>query len=192
MRARLLALALVAASLAACSGSSERAAEPVLRPGDGPAGGSTVTVGAVTLSLPAQMQALDGQDAGDGITKARYRSTVLDGSGRAAAVVVTVKDTADRSATAEGEALAGYQKDVAKGIGLRSGSVEWPGFDSAYGLEFDDAAAAEGEPLHHLVLVAGTTKGGLVNVTVAAPPELFESLDLQASVASLRAVAPSG
>jgi hypothetical protein len=185
-----LFLVVVTVLLSACSRAGDGGSDAVVTPGDGPADGTNVTVGAVQLDLPAQMQPLEGgDDSGDGITRGRYRSTDNDSTGRAAAVVVLVAATATRSATAEGEALVGYQKDVAKGTGIKSGPVDWPGFTGAYGMEFDDAAAqGGGAPLHHLVLVASTRQGGLVNVTVAAPPELFVSLDLKATVASVRPV----
>ena len=182
----LLTSLLVVAVVGACSGGKDDAASPVVTPGDGPSGGTIVTVGAVQLSLPAQMEPLEGDDGGSGITKGRYRSTVQDDHGRAAAVVVPVADQAQRAAKAEGEALVGYQKDVAKGTDLRSGPIDWPGFESAYGIEYDAAGAQAGDPLHNLVVVASTKEGGLVNVSVAAPPTLFDSLQLKAAVASLQ------
>jgi hypothetical protein len=192
-RARALAvLVLLAAVLSACSGG-EQAADPVVRPGEGPTGGWAVTVGAVRLSLPASMQPLEGQPGGQGVATGRYRSTVTDDSGRAAAVVVTVADHGQRSATAEGQALVGYQRDVAKGTGLRSGALDWPGFHSAFAVEYDAAGApGGGDPLHTLVLVASTEAGRLVNVTATAPPTLFESLDLHEAVASVRSTTASG
>jgi hypothetical protein len=192
-RARALAaLALLTAVLSACSGG-EQAADPVIGPGEGPAGGHAVTVGAVRLSLPASMQPLEGQGSGPADATGRYRSTVTDDSGRAAAVVVTVAAHGRRSATAEGQALVGYQRDVAKGTGLRSGALDWPGFRSAFAVEYDAAEAPGGpDPLHTLVLVASTEAGGLVNVTATAPPTLFESLDLRAAVASVRSTTASG
>lgn len=178
--------------LGACSGT-DQAADPLLRPGDGPSGGTTVTVGSVRLSLPVAMRPLEGAAGAEGVATGRYRSTVTDDSGRAAAVVVTVADHGQRSAVAEGQALVGYQRDVAKGTALRSGALDWPGFESAFAVEYDAAGAAGGDdPLHTLVLVAGTTAGGLVNVTATAPPQLFESLDLEGAVASVRPVAASG
>ena len=67
-----------------------------------------------------------------------------------------------------------------------SGPIDWPGFESAYGIEYDAAGAQAGDPLHNLVVVASTKEGGLVNVSVAAPPTLFDSLQLKAAVASLQ------
>lgn len=173
----------------ATTGAAEGpSAAPLITPGGAPAGGSEATVGAVRLTLPASMQLVEPLQEGEDKTVGRYRSTEQDASGVAAAVIVTVAATASRSPQAEGEAVVGYQTDVAKAKNLAHGPVQWQGFDSAYAVEYDDAQPVNGSttPLHALVVVAKTPAGQLVNVTAKAPPELFDSLGLKDALGSLR------
>lgn len=191
-RAQVVVAGLGVLLVSACSGSGSgdaASAPPALvTPRAAAPGGAVLTVGPVAVTVPASMTRLDSLRAKPGEQVGGYRSAPGP-DGRAAAVLVTVAATAARSPKAEGEALVGLKRDVQKATGVSMTPVSFPGLSDAVAVQYDNAPPS---PLHGLVVLAKGQGGQLVNVTALAPRALFDSLDLERAVASLRVTGTSG
>ena len=189
-RAHVLAAGFGVLLLSACSGSGGSASAPpaLVSPRPAAPGGTALTVGPVAVTVPASMTPVDSLKAKPGQQVGGYRSAAGP-DGRAAAVLITVAAKGARSPQAEGESLVGLKRDVEKGTGVSMTPVSFPGLSDAVAVQYDNAAPSS---LHGLVVVAKGPGGELVNVTALAPRALFDSLDLERAVASLRVTGTSG
>lgn len=176
--------------LVACSGSGGSSSAPpaLVSPRPAAPGGTALTVGPVTVTVPASMTRVDSLRAQAGQQVGGYRSAPGP-DGKAAAVLVTVADTDTQSPRAGAEALVGLKRDVEKATGVSMTPVSFPGLSDAVAVQYDNAPPSL---LHGLVVIAKGPAGQHVNVTALAPRGLFDSLDLQGAVASLRVTGPSG
>lgn len=164
---------------------------PLVTPAPSPTGMTPVDVGTVSIDVPDGMTPLSNLGSDSTQQVVGYRSAP-DPAGVAGVILITAAASATRSAQAEAQALVGLKHDVDHSTGIAVTPITWPGFTSAYAVTYDDKrSGSQTEGLHTLVVIAQTTAGPLVNVTAKAPAALFASLDLAASVASLKSVGSS-